>query len=222
MEPAKEFNRWEKANVFLAVLTPLAIAGAGYYLSETANERAMDLSRQQAAIAQANADREDRRERLALIPTFIDALTGDDQKKKELAIKTIRSILPDDGPTLLVGLEGEQTAALSLESRAVIDSAALSLANDIFSQSFRKRDRAYMAMASGAIHNDAVVSSLLSNIKANPRNEDGVVNALRLLNALPPESLTPFTVGLRETLPLVSSNGDVTNALTTAIEEKLQ
>jgi hypothetical protein len=222
MEPPKQYNGWEKANVVLAFLTPLAIAGVGYYLNEKANDRATAFSQHQSALAQANADREDKRERLALIPAFIDALTGPDQKKKELAVKTIQTILPEDFTVLLVGLEEEQTAGLSAESKAVINSAAVSLAEDIFSHTYSTRDRAFTVLASGSIDNDEVVRTLLSNVKADPTNEDGVVNALQLLNRLPPESLTPFAASLREAFPLVSSNGDKTSALTQAIEKKLQ
>ncbi|MEO8883846.1 MAG: hypothetical protein ABI377_10625 [Devosia sp.] len=111
----KARNRWELARLLATILTPLAVVIVGTYLSAEASRRSEQDAQRQATLA-----------RIALIPSFIDALTSSDARKQMLAIRAIDRVLPDDGPAILQGVveDGGPSVTNSTHKTTAISDAA--------------------------------------------------------------------------------------------------
>lgn len=81
---------WDKVQILIAFLVPVAIAFVGYVYSQSTKEAEIKIAETNAKVAQAQ-----------LVHSFTDALTSPEPDKRKLAIEAVLLALPDDGTRLV-------------------------------------------------------------------------------------------------------------------------
>lgn len=206
---------WHRWQYVFATLTPLAVLVTGVAIN--------------FAISSAESDRADRQEKLAryaLIPDFIDALTGADKKKSSLAKRTIYQILPKEEATSL--LEGVISNGSSEEAATGDVSTSTNSANPVtfaatalFSDQRSNREAAYELLRRGGYDNEEVAKALTIQIGQDTKNINGVFNAMKILSYMSKSDLQDVEKDLRPLLPIVSKNGPKTGAFANTVTKTL-
>jgi hypothetical protein len=176
-ESEDKFSWLKFFELCLSVLTPIAVVFATSWLNHSNDARAA-----------ANADREDRLARLSLVPAFIDALAGEDQKKRLLAIRTVSIVLPEDGPALLNGIVGgdQVDQNSNAEAQQILGSHLGSFVDSLYRDQ-SSSNRAFEYLNTGSWNNDVLANSVFTN--AQPSNAEGLNKSLLILQNLPVSTL---------------------------------
>jgi hypothetical protein len=181
-------SHWEKAGILLSVLTPLTIAGLGFYLNHAISERESIAETKREEFAQIMAEKNHRVARLSLMPAFVDALSSGEPKKQLLAIRTINLVMPVDGPAILEGIierdENDLSAELKSVAQTELSSQVTSWVQDLYSDDQRTRLSAFEAMRNSSVSPSLIADPLLDWSLENSSNKDGVFNTLVYFNTL--------------------------------------
>lgn len=224
----KPVNIWEKVGILLGVLTPATIAGLGFYINSEINERELAMAEQRDIVAQAMAEKRDRVARLSLVPAFVDALSSNEPKKQLLAIRTIRLVMPEDGPAILEGVVDQDNSplndAVKAAAKVELDGQISKWVTDLYSPDKPTRIFAFDAMTNSGVSPELIAPPLVEWSAKNLDNKDGIFNTLRYLN-LKPDPAATFQLDPNTLKSLAESakvNGPSTQILADEFIRKLE
>lgn len=173
---------WDIAQAIGGLLLPAAIAYGGWYYSE-AQSRAQIVSSQQmherdVAVANVGA----RVNQASLVATFMEALTGDDPERRNLAIRAVLIALPEEGPDLVrevqVSTSDTSTARYAADA---LDTRRDVLIDRLFAPRGEDRIRASQDLLRGWGTRAAMVPALIRRARQEPTNANGLYNVLGVL-----------------------------------------
>lgn len=216
VEKLENIGFWRIVEILVPLATPLAVAAFAFLFNFWESER-----------DQRNALEQERIARYALIPAFMDALTGSDPSKKELAVRSVTAILGDDGETLLSGLPPAQVASLSAETQQIITDAtntrATTLVDGLYNTDPSASLDALRALTLSGPRPDSVIPIMLDYGTNNSENLGGVTNSLKYLKAVDQSALVTWTPAIDSFLARVeSSNQGENSALIDEVRSRLQ
>ena len=206
---------WHRWQYVFATLTPIAVLIAGIAINWAISSAEEDRAAQQDKLA-----------RYALIPDFIDALSGDEKKKQILAIRTIYQVLPEEeAKNLLEGVigdnSGEEDSVGETSAPIGVSNPVTSAATALFSDEKSDREAAYELLRRGGYDNADVAEALTGQIGRDTQNLNGVFNAMKILSYMSKSDLHNIEPDLRALLPIVSENRPKTKAFADAIKATL-
>lgn len=210
----EKVGAWRIVEILVPLGTPLAVALIAYFFNTAESSR-----------DQRNKTEQERIAKFALIPAFMDALSGDDEKKKTLAVRSVTAILGNDGEVLLAGIAGNDNAALSAEAQQIVDDAVRSrsteLANTLFSPRATERNLAFRDLVLSGISAEQVIPIIVHNGLENKDNIEGVKASLEYLQNADYRAINKWSKEVSTYIQAVENNGPATNALAQSIKERL-
>ena len=182
----------------LPLLTPLAVAYFGYMLSHSLDQAKLAMDSAKADSEIRSAEVASRVNKVKIISDFMEALSGLDALKRELAIKAILIALPDEGPDLVRTIAlGRNAPAASPVGRVPtstpVDTTPQAAAQDalavrrdqliaaLFADAKPTRLSAFAAFQAGWSQDETVIQPLVAYALRNLANKSGVVNTLTFL-----------------------------------------
>jgi len=223
LEGSKKRDGWDKFQVLATLLIPAAITIVGYLYSESMKQAEIRsnsiIADQQKAITLTSA----RVGQAQLISTFMDALLSHDLQRQRLAIEAILIALPDEGPRLVAVVS---RSSLSPEVRGFaensLDQRRSQLIQSAFSGERAMRISATQELVQGWRSDKNLVPQVLQAAAQNPGNQDGIVNALVLLENVDQQHLAANAPAVKEFLDRVERNGPTTQQHVQRVRERLQ
>jgi hypothetical protein len=214
--PPKALSSWEKFDITLKALVPISIAIVGWFINHNlavGNRQAEDA---RSAQLEKQASDTGRREALVVLPDFMDSLSGRDPRRKELAMATIRLLLPDDAPALL-SIVADDTSQPD-EIREQANDLAIQGAKDLIERMFDPDSRsvrtsALASLTRGGVAPSLLIPALLDRGSRDVSNKPGTINTLTLLGILQPSDLKPFEEQIRTYAKAAWGNGTQTEGL---------
>ena len=205
---------WRIIEILVPLGTPLAVAIIAWTFNSS--ESARD---------QRNKIEQERIARFALIPAFMDALSGADEKKRTLAVRTVIAILGAEGTALLAGLDQEQVAALSLEAQQVVTDAAndraTQLVTALYDSDISTRTSAYRDLLLSGLNDEKVIPLVISQGLANKENLSGLSNTLNYLKMADQTAINKWSDEVLKFVDVVESSGPTTKSLAEAVRSRL-
>lgn len=212
----KQLSGWEKADILLKAMVPLSIAVAGWFINNQLAQANYEAERLQNEKIEQQSQDDNRRQGLSVLPQFIDALLGDDPRRKRIAIEAINRLLPDDGAAILAIVADDTSQPEGLRAQA--DDLARQGVRDLVNRMFdlanaANRRAAYAALARGGFEPALVISELLARGVDDLQNKNGTFNVVSFLGNMAPSDLAPFRDEIRAYAERARSNGPDTAAL---------
>jgi hypothetical protein len=212
----KVLSNWEKIDILLKALVPISIAGAGWFINDRLAEGNREAERARSLQVEQQAQEESRRQGLAALPQFLDALVSDDPRRKKIAIETINRLLPDDGAAILTAIADDKTQpdAVRIQATNLAQQGIRELVNRMFDQSSSTNRRmAYASLSRGNFDPPTVIRELLARGTSDVQNKNGTYNAISFLGNMAPEYLRQFQDEIRKYAENAKSNGPDTAGL---------
>lgn len=216
-------DKWDKFQIVAAVLIPASITWVGYYYSES-------MKRAEIESSQRLADQQNETTKISakvgqaqLVSSFMDALLSRDTQKQRLAIEAILIALPEEGPRLVaVVSQSSPSPEVRGFAQSSLDERRSQLIRSAFSDQKAIRVSATQELVQGWRSDKNVVPQVLQAASQNAGNQDGVVNALVVLENVDKRNLVENAQQVKEFLDRVERAGPVTQDHVRKVREKLQ
>jgi hypothetical protein len=215
-------DRWDKFQIVATLLIPASITWVGYYYSESM-KRAEIESSQRIAEQQNETTRISAKVGQAqLISSFMDALLSRDAQKQRLAIEAILIALPEEGPRLVaVVSQSSPSPEVRNFAESSLDERRSNLIRSAFSEQKAVRISATQELVQGWRSDKDIVPQILQ-AASQTSNQDGIVNALVVLENVDKANLAANTQKVKEFLDRVEKTGPVTQDHVRRVRDRLQ
>lgn len=205
---------WKAAEIAVSCLIPISVVLIGFILNSA------QASRDERANAEAT-----RVAKFSLIPAFLDALTGQDTHKKELAIRTVTAILGSDGETLLSALPRDQVAALDIETQEIVKVAsnarAEGLVTGLFDKNIMTRLDSYRELTLNPPNTPTIVPLIIERGLENTSNPLGMTTALNYLASAPETTISGWNTEISDFLAIVQAETPDTQFEVQTVKDRL-
>lgn len=192
----KSKDKWDKFGLVTSALIPLSIAAVGgHYTYESEQSKtalatiqsnlAEESKRLELEQARVRANADSKIKQAELVSRFFEALTGQDDKRREFAVDALLVAAPDYGPVLVrVSSQNAPTTDAASYATIALEERRDLLVRQLFGEDADLRRDAYSQLVSSWSNDPSLVSELLRYGTENRRNLDGVFNAVVLLSHL--------------------------------------
>jgi hypothetical protein len=215
-------DRWDKFQIIATLLIPASITWVGYYYSEAMKKAEIESSQHIAEQQDETAKISARVGQAQLVSSFMDALLSHDTQKQRLAIEAILIALPVEGPRLVaVVSQSSPNPEVRTFAENSLDQRRSQLIRSAFSDQKAVRIAATQDLVQGWRSDKDVVPQVLQAASQNPTNQDGIVNALVVLENVDKSSLTANAQKVNEFLNRVERTGPVTREHVKRVRDRL-
>jgi hypothetical protein len=241
----KPRDGWDKFSTLSAALIPLSIAAVGGYYTYSSEQSRSEMTKAQATSAEATRQSEARQALLRveaeakqaqlrsevdlkikqaeLVSKFFDALTGQDERRRELAVKSLLVAAPDYGPVLVRAVSETSSTPKAAVSFAVsaLDQRRDFLIRQLFSEEPQLRKDAYNQLVSSWSADESLVTRLVGYGTENISNSNGVFNAVVLLSHLQKDVILKQREAILSFAKLAEKNGAKTQERVSILRDRL-
>ena len=218
----KSKDKWDKFGLLTSALIPLSIAAVGGYYTYSSEQSKTAQAKLQSNLAEETkrleleqvrlrATAESKIKQAELVSKFFDALTGQDEKKREFAVDSLLVAAPDYGPVLVrVSSKNAPTSRAASYATAALNERRDLLVRQLFGEDADLRRDAYSQLVSSWSSDPSLVSELVRYGTENRNNANGVFNAVVLLSHLQRDTILKRKEAILEFAAIAERNGDKT------------
>lgn len=220
---SKKKDFWDIFSIIVSLLTPIAIALAGYFFSDAVTRTQIasseKLGEQNIAIARINS----RVEQAKLISTFMEALTSENPQRQRIAISAILYALPEDGPEFVRTISREApNAEVRQYATTSLDERRAGLVQNLFSDNSDTRKAAAVDLLQGYGSDQGLIPVLIETANRNRNNGDGIYNTVVVLNGVDKNSLLAHQEDVKQFLSVADANGPKTKQVADQVRARLR
>jgi hypothetical protein len=215
-------DKWDKFGVLCSALIPLSIAAVGGYYSYTSENSKTEQAKYQAKLseeskqielqqAQIRAIAESKIRQAELVSKFFDALTGQDDKRREFAVNALLVAAPDYGPVLVRTVsEAAPTPKAANFAASALNQRRDLLVRQLYGEDAQLRKDAYNQLVNSWSSDLSLVEELVRYGTENKSNVNGVYNAIVLLSHLQRDTIVKRREAILTFAKLAEANGEKT------------
>lgn len=220
LQRPKAKDAWAKLESAAIILIPASIALVGTLVTKAHNSRQDSIAVANMQLQEQATEASNRIDEAKLVPAFLEALSGNNDRKQKLAAAVAPFALPSVGPKLLLAIS-EQDLGASGPAKVSLDSARARLVTSVFAQDKATRVDATVRIIQGWSSDSELLRQLLEHAAQNTANLDGIVNTLVVLQNVDKRLLSQFSPEINALFSRAEGNGDVTRAQIQAVRARM-
>ena len=174
---------WDRITSLATILVPAAIALAGHFIGQAIKESEIASQEKRSELDRALARENVRISQASLINTLMKSLTSTNAQERQLAVQAVVIALPDEGPSLARTIaQTDKDKSVQDAAKASIDQRLEALLQDLFATEAGIRKSAAQQLIQGWRSDPAAVAAIVAFASPRFTNENGVYNAIVVLN----------------------------------------
>ena len=219
----KKKDKWDIFNIIASLLIPASIAFAGYFFSSAMKEAEIRSSEELASRQENIAIINSKIGQAELVSAFLEPLTGDDARKKRVAIRGILIALPEEGPQIVaVVSESDPNAEIQKFAKSELDIQRGQLIKRAFSDEKTIRIEATTELIRGWSRDQKLVPEIVKFASQHLSHKSGVINTLVVLENVNINSLLESKEIVRGFIEKAIPNGPQTASHAEKVKKRIK